>query len=267
MLKDKSDDHAYGKGSEKAQSGELFVDGVSPKDVAQGSIGDCYLAAALGAIAASKPEAIEEAISKVGPRTWSVRFYKRIYGGKYAVQKVAVDADLPKKAAGSLAYAKGPHAGPARGRELWPSLVEKAFAKWKGGYDDIGGGGLPGRVMEALLGEEYDSTYTAWTPEDKLWQKILEVGKGKPMSAYTHNDDKAYFDKKDKVVANHAYIVLGGEEEGGERTVRCRNPWSAGKEIQWKPRKAKYGKRAIWGADFELPLSEFKRIFQGYDQV
>ncbi|MBM4318542.1 MAG: hypothetical protein FJ125_00930, partial [Deltaproteobacteria bacterium] len=249
--------------------GDLFVDGVKPDDVMQGQIGDCYLAAAMAAVAASSPKAIEDAFTPVGKDVWSVRLYRKDYSGGFKAEKVVVDSDLPTRgtlnparpwrSVGGPAYGMGTTVN-EKGRELWPSMLEKAFAKWKGSYEDIGQGGMPGAVMEAILGKEADSTYASWTREDEVWKAITSVPKGRPMSAYTRSDDKPYEQKKDKVVGCHAYTVLGGEEKAGQKIVKVRNPWGSSGEVFCNG-------RMIYGAEFEISLAEFLRLFEGWDRV
>jgi Calpain family cysteine protease len=110
-------------------TGALFVDGISVTDVNQGTAGDCYLIAAMGGIAVTKPDALQsmfvENAAIDGTRTWGVRFFDA--GGK--AQWVTVNDMLPVPVAGSGVVA---FAGPANkdlNGEIWVPLMEKAYAQ------------------------------------------------------------------------------------------------------------------------------------------
>lgn len=60
-------------------TGNLFVDGVTLPDVAQGSAGDCYMIAVMAALAGTAPTTIEAMVVENAPvdgtRSWGVRFF------------------------------------------------------------------------------------------------------------------------------------------------------------------------------------------------
>lgn len=110
-------------------TGTLFVDGISVTDVNQGTAGDCYLIAAMGGIAVTRPDALQsmfvENTAIDGTRTWGVRFFDA--GGK--ANWVTVNDMLPVPTAGSGVVA---FAGPANkdlNGEIWVPLMEKAYAQ------------------------------------------------------------------------------------------------------------------------------------------
>lgn len=123
----------------------------SPKgtDTSQGALGDCFFIATMAAIANASPKAIEEAIkydAKTGKYT--VRFFEESYTGQMKPVFITVDGYLPTEAAsrGDPAYDGDP------GMALWPAIMEKAYAQWKGGYDVIGEGGTGHQAMAELTG-------------------------------------------------------------------------------------------------------------------
>ena len=110
-------------------SGTLFVDGIAVSDVNQGTAGDCYLIAAMGGLAATKPTALQAlfvenaAVGEV--RSWGVRFFDA--NGK--AHWVTVNDMLPVPEAGATTLA---YAGPANKNlngEIWVPLLEKAYAQ------------------------------------------------------------------------------------------------------------------------------------------
>lgn len=110
-------------------SGTLFVDGITVADVNQGTAGDCYLIAAMGGLAATKPTALQSlfvenaAVGEV--RTWGVRLFDA--NGKAHWVTVNDMLPVPEAGATTLAYA-GP-ANKALNGEIWVPLLEKAYAQ------------------------------------------------------------------------------------------------------------------------------------------
>lgn len=139
--------------------GRLFVRGQRPRaadpgDVKQGGLGDCYLMAALGAIAKADPGRIRRMIRRDEHGVYGVTFFTRrrsweFWRPEHVEARVRVDAAVPLKD-GKAAFAK-PGGAAAGRRELWPMLVEKAYAKLKGSYGMIDGG-LPEKALEELTG-------------------------------------------------------------------------------------------------------------------
>lgn len=174
------DDHVF-----KQYEGELFLAkkdaaGVEKKaprveDVDQGSLGDCYLLAAMGAVVASRPDIIQDMVSyDPGTKQYTVTF-QRLEGGTFKPVAVTVDGFLPTRAGTSrLAYAVNDQNFDPKNQALWPAIIEKAYAKWKGGYDRIVGGS-GARAMEEITGVRSD--YEAIPPVQDViptfekWQK------------------------------------------------------------------------------------------------
>jgi hypothetical protein len=201
--------------------GKLYVGGISYKDVVQGMIGDCYFPAALGAVAAQKPEAIRDAIKDNGDGTFTVRFYEVLWGGEKQEVKITIDGQLPLNS-GGLHYAKGMNR-----TELWIPILEKAYAKWKGNYDAIGHGGSAGAVMEALLGRrsQYVGVHSAGNGKE-LWDRInSSLLEGKSLAIGTHGEDEASLYAGTGMYADHAYSVIAAIQKDGKEYVVLRNPW------------------------------------------
>src|SRR5262249_6721017 len=106
-------------------------------------LGDCWFLAGLGAIALSDPDFIKRQVRDNGDGTYTVTFYERTGDGQFVPRQVTVDGDFPVDSSGNPVYDH-----PA-GDETWAMIYERAFAQWKGGYDDIEGGGGD-QSMEAI---------------------------------------------------------------------------------------------------------------------
>ena len=112
----------------------LLKDGSTPRDVGQGSVGDCWLMSALSSTASQRPELIpmcfnpSEGISPCG--AYSVRLF---VDGKPVF--LLIDDRIPCAVREEPIFGRSTQEG-----ELWPSLLEKAFAKWAGCYNLLRGG-------------------------------------------------------------------------------------------------------------------------------
>ncbi len=218
------------------------TDEVAMDDVSQGRLGDCYFVAALAAIAHRNPDAIRRIIKDNGDGTYTVKFHE---GGE-----VVVDDQFPSEG-GRVVYARPGDQSEKDGKELWVMLVEKAWAKLKGGYEQIRGSKVRMKsedAMEALTGNKTTTIYTS-SKDDKTLLELLAAAadKGLPMTAGVYTQDR--FDQEtlqkmraEGVHANHAYAVVSVDKAKG--TIELYNPW--GKEF----------KRPVLG------MTEFKKYYQ-----
>ncbi len=254
----KRETHEY-----KRYKGKLFKYGVRAQDVMQGWISNCYFGAGLAAVAQRHPDKIQEGIIDKGGDVFSVRFYKFDRWGTPTAVWIDVDADFPfytdKK---TWAYMQSTQKG-----ELWPSLVEKAYAVFKAGgkgdYDAIGQGGWESEVMEAVTGHWAEEHDVAVGDADKLWNKIKKAAsRGQAMSAGTYapkeggdGEDERYGDKT-KIWENHAYTIMGVKESGRgrnkKRYVILRNPWGESEPD---------GNGKDDGI-FKLPFDQFRKCYE-----
>lgn len=126
----------------------------SPKDptgkqATQGSLGNCYLIGSLAAVANASPQIIKDMVKYNADKgTYTVRFYEEKSYGKSTPVYIEVDSYLPT----SSTDRSDPSYGGDAGGPLWSAIVEKAYAKWKGGYDAIGDGGVGSETMEEITG-------------------------------------------------------------------------------------------------------------------
>jgi hypothetical protein len=134
--------------------------------------------------------------------------------------EVRVDADLPMKRSGEIVYAQG------RDRaELWPAIVEKAYASWKGGYGELAIGGYARDALEALTGTKGEFYNPIRNLESKaLWQTMLDAqASGRAMVIGSTAEAGL-----EGLVPMHMYAVVGLREVDGEKRVRLRNPYGEG---------------------------------------
>lgn len=260
-----------------------FLDGFPEfSDPIQGGVEDCYLLAALGAIAWTKPRHLIDRVEWIEADTPDyVRFTFTEDAGAGEDVLIEVTQRLPVEPGSKLVYARSRDPN-----EIWPGVYEKAYAKWKTGTDGdeppigrIGNGSSPITLGE-LLGVEPTVWFTADNSADKLWEilwKACESGgnaTADPMVAGTYDsateapDDVSYGGAN--VVASHAYTVLGYQIRDGTRYVFLRNPWDR--------TEAEDGLDGWWNVDtgdslsgidlsningvFGLPIATFERFFE-----
>lgn len=111
-------------------------------DVRQGHLGDCYLFAAMAAVARVNPQAIRDLIHKNDDGTYNVKLY--IYDQKWQPHRTPTIIQRIKPVFPSWKESKGSaygHSGEGEEQgdvlELWPMLIEKAYAYYRSGYDVI----------------------------------------------------------------------------------------------------------------------------------
>ena len=122
--------------------------GFRAEDIRQGAMGDCWFIAAL-AVVANRPELIERIVPEDTRTTTTGRYVVNLFMDG-AWKEYVVDSLFPvdnsrtkeelERRGGSLMFAKGAL------DQLWPSIIEKAYAKAHGSYAAL----YAGWVMEAF---------------------------------------------------------------------------------------------------------------------
>lgn len=174
---------------------EVTSNGADPSvsDVSQGAIGDCYLMSGMGAVAAQRPDLIKKMIAyDASKNSYTVTFKERQANGKFADVPIKVSAYLPSRSGYSPIYAQDAAHKGGDGAALWPAIIEKAYAVWKGDYQEIVGGSA-GDAMEAITGAV--STY----PEMPAAKDVLKLFKS--------------YEKGKKAVCCGTYDALKGKSE------------------------------------------------------
>lgn len=196
---------------------------VDPSDVKQGSLGDCYFVAQLAATARTDPDRIANLIKDNGDGTYTVTLHLRDAQGKRSPKEIVVDSQFPQKGA-----AKTGDVGADGKPELWPMLIEKAFAKFSGGYEQIRGKKTKDSDVFAMLSGKSSSNLTPSSlAGDALLTKLekaLSDGHAVSFGAKSSTDDTFISAMKAAgVVGNHAYSLESVDRAG--KTVNLRNPW------------------------------------------
>jgi len=127
---------------------ETLFDEMDFTDPKQGAIGDCWLIASMGVAALNHGHFIkdlfqEKMVSSTGK--YSVKFWDIRKGDQGDWEWVTVDDWLPCQPRGKYRQSALPLFSAFENNEIWPMILEKAFAKFVGGYDHlIAGNGVWG---------------------------------------------------------------------------------------------------------------------------
>jgi WXG100 family type VII secretion target len=250
------------------------ADDISPNDVAQGQIGDCFLMASLAAIARSNPDVIRNMIKDNGDGSYTVTFKINVGGvhslaaqryeddmkargldfilarqnlyspspDTFITKEIRVTPDFPANSSGGPLYAQ--YGDTAGGKpEMWVPLIEKAYAQMMGDYSDIKDGGQPWVAMRNITGKRS----MTFQPEDIKMDELADYhAKGNAIVVHTPNHQTftsmwAKASGRYDMVPNHAYYVTNVDKAAG--TVSLRNPWG------WHEK------------EITMPLNEFGGVF------
>jgi calpain-15 len=239
---------------------------ISPKAVRQGSIGNCWFLSAL-AVVAEKPYLIRQVLPHCELNAKGCYQVNLCLDGRWT--PVIVDSNLPvvhgdpakdqtfrggipSSVSNSLIAVPAFCAIP--GGQLWPALIEKAYAKAHGSYVQLSGGFIQEAFYDMTGAPTETVIFGACWEVEELWARLLSFSEaGFIMGVATNKGG-------DGLVGHHAYSVLqvleihdavvgeqqrvtdfftGSPEKKKEtkkqkttlRLVRIRNPW--GKK-EWK---------------------------------
>ncbi|KAK7866737.1 hypothetical protein R5R35_003157 [Gryllus longicercus] len=210
---------------------KMFVDGPSHMDIIQENLGDCWFLAA-ATVVAQHPNLIHQVIPVdqplYGKDYQGILVFRFWYLGKWT--PVYIDDRLAVSKNKHLVYGKC-----TKKNEFWLPLLEKAFAKFHGGYEKIHGG-LCGEAFLCLTGyichrfflEPAINEVELFDMFTREIQHNALIAVGAPVG-----------DRKQGIPGRHAYSVTGVYTvRAGDnivRLVRVRNPWGArANTVEWK---------------------------------
>lgn len=180
---------------------------IAPTDVHQGQMGDCHLTAPLAALASTADgralihDAITERRNEKGDVVaYSVKLYERDVFGRLVPPKKPIE--VPAGGPYVVGHARAVTDG--RVYEVWPLVIEKAYAELRHGYNAIGKGGEVLSAMEALTGRPIVRLPPA-SASQGVW--------GDPHSAVVLSSKRGLGSNAYGVMSEHAYAVtrcLGG---------------------------------------------------------
>ena len=215
--------------------GRLF-NHISPNDIVQGQLGDCWLLAALATLS-ERPQLIQNCFL-TSSFSYRGKYRIRLYDNKTkAFQIITIDDNIPCDKYGVPIYTG------VTANEMWPLLLEKAFAKMRGGYANLNGG-LPLDAMQTMTGYIGEHIFIQnakdVTDTDRIFSLLKKCHQNQCiMACGSRGVDKTREEGRNtvqgSVVGGHAYSILGVYEprltNHKIRLLRLRNPWGS---FEWK---------------------------------
>lgn len=194
---------------------------ISVNDLHQGQIGDCFLIASIGEIALTRPTAISGMIQANANGTETVRLYTAANGRlptpsttTFRATSITVENTFPTNAVNNGATQNVVN----NQKEIWPQVIEKAFAAANGGYAAIAQGGSPVIAMEELTGH----TARAISPASLTLAALqADIAAGDLIVMDTRPGNGLPFN----LVGSHAYMVERVTSGPGGGMVQLGNPW------------------------------------------
>ena len=148
----------------------LFGSGISPDDINQGNLGDCWFLAAASSIAEFQGR-MEKVFLNDKNESNSALNRPGIYGVNLFTlgvpHTVIVDDYLPLHSDNRTLFAK-----PGDDSSLWVVILEKAFAKYYGNYKHIHGG-LPELAIRTMTGGPFHKYHNYEFTVNELWTFIV----------------------------------------------------------------------------------------------
>jgi calpain len=210
---------------EISEHAEFITNGATRNDIDQGKLGDCWFLAAVANLTLN-----QKLFSIVVPTDQS---FSQNYAGIFHFRfwqygrwiDIVIDDRLPT-INNKLVYLRSTDPN-----EFWPSLLEKAYAKLYGSYQNLEGGQIC-EALEDLCGG-LSEFYSATQPEVF---EIMETSfkKSSFMGCSIVSSEKEGT-RDDGLITTHAYSVTGVETiktgDSEIRLIRVRNPW--GNSAEW----------------------------------
>lgn len=226
---------------------------ISPDFVTQSIISDCSFIASLCVASVYEKKFKKKLVSNlIYPQKNGVPVINKY--GKYHIKlffngiqrKVVIDDYLPYSFDGGLlcSYSKN--------KELWVSLLEKAYMKLNGGYSFLGSNsGIDLYTLTGWIPEEVKIQSKEFDPI-VIWKKLLD---GHRFGHCLCTISTGNIDDDSGLISNHAYAILDIKEVYGEHMLQIKNPWN---KTKWN---GKFSREKEWSKDLLRELKIDKNYF------
>ncbi|KAM9323937.1 calpain-1 catalytic subunit-like [Gastrophryne carolinensis] len=214
---------------EICQCPHFIVDGATRMDVCQGNLSNCWFLSAVACLSLY-PQLLEQVMP-------TGQDFGDGYNGKFRFQfwqygrwvEVVVDDLLPTVQAeenGRTCYnLLFVHSKDKN--EFWSSLLEKAYAKLKGGYSALQMG-FAGEALEDMTGGVVQSSDVVGTASE-LWSHLNNMLQRGALICCGNTQGEVETSNLMGILSHHMYSVTGTKEvqtlQGPISLLRLRNPW------------------------------------------
>lgn len=256
---------------ELCPSPQFIVNGATRLDVCQGKLNDCWLLSAIASLSMYQPllrkvMPLEQSFQDGYNGCFTFRFWQ--YG---QWEEVRID-DLLPTIDNNLIFLSSPEKN-----EFWSSLLEKAYAKLKGGYRALDMG-FPHEAMVDMTGGVTEVLMVASLPRDlpALLRYLLARG-----ALINCANCQGSLEKRNGlgILFRHAYSLTAVEKVktayGAEYLVRILNPWgntewegpwSDMKGSEWNSvsieEQKRLGRVRREDGEFWMSVSDFRQNFE-----
>ncbi|KAM7027827.1 calpain-13 isoform 1-T1 [Passerculus sandwichensis] len=214
--------------TELQRNPHLITDGVSRFDIMQGEIGDCWMLAALGSLTLRK-----QFLENVLPKDQGFQEdYAGIFHFRFWQYGEWVDVVIDDR----LPFLNGRYLSvhPRTSNEFWPSLLEKAYAKLQGSYQNLNGGYLSDALVDLTGGVQVQ--FSLKEPPSDLEEILRAADRSRClMGCSTSGQSSRNIELRNGIVQGHAYTVTGAVKvpykNAWKHIIRIWNPWGHG---EWK---------------------------------
>lgn len=191
---------------------------ISSTDVNQGGVGDCFLMATIAEEAYWHPDLIANAIHDNGDGTQTVRLYSLSYDQNYHQVLTLAPVTVTDANFASNGVNSGGEAVVNGVKEIWPQVLEAAYAQANGGLAAIGAGGFPLYAMMQLTGQ----LAVALAPSQVSASVLRQYQAAGDLITF---DTSATGNLPYGLINGHSYFYKGIETISGKDYVSVGNPW------------------------------------------
>eukprot|EP00873_Tetraselmis_striata_P036137 jgi/Tetstr1/456401/TSEL_043135.t1 len=238
----------------RRMKGTVYLAQPHPVKIAQGERSSTWFMGALAAVATRQDLLLDlivsDDLSQYGLYTF--QFYKH---GIW--HQVVVDDMIPHSARdGAPLFCSSAYDG-----ELWPALLEKAYAKVHGNYRALSHGSMEDALVDLTGGSAFmlDLSTPQWQEEvanGQLWLKLVQYNSWGYVVPCVNEvpGAKPNSEGPGKLLLNHAYSIIDVQQtSNGLQLLRMSNPWLGGNwEGAWSINSPEWGKPENAGLAEEL---------------
>ena len=194
-----------------------------PEMMIQGLLGDCYFVTALSVIAPHQ-KLVEKLFEEPRNNQNGAVCVKFNYFGQWV--PVTVDTYIPFKSEERPSMVRPT----SRDVPWWPTMVEKAFAKYAGSYSAIDGGNAHIALYRMVGGWPISYMMNTMEMQEKirngsLWKMLLSLHREGHFICCGSLQGPHNMQTKKGIALGHAFAVLRVVEVAGNQLLQLRNTW------------------------------------------